>query len=411
VVGRLTSDSYEFGFLTRTITEAIEPEEHPILKNVVTSVTKIGKKAAKSVTDLGTQTGKMVTDSLGVEEEGSEESIQRVLPDFEIPVDALRSVDLDIEWKVKEIQSKGTKLGNGVWTVALKNGLLTLDPIKFNLWHGMFEGNIELDASLYVPTLAVDLKVQGLDYGFLDTSVGLRDLIRGNSESISLNVKGRGLTLHEILSRANGTAAVVDGAITITNEYIDLWAADIFTIALSKAWKKEEVTKFNCLVAHMDIVDGKIQSDAILFDTDRITVGGFGTLDLGTEKVDLILTPQPKNPTLVSLGTPVRISGSLADPDVTSNKLRIARGGGWYLLGLINPIGLVVVVPMIAGTTIGTGKENPCANAMKDKHLTVKEVSELQEGFWDWSFRKMKGVFQDNDDSKKPAPNSESGEP
>ena len=151
-------------------------------------------------------------------------------------------------------------------------------------------------------------------------------------------------------------------------------------------------------------MDGEVQSDAILFDTDRITVGGFGTLDLGTEKVDLILTPQPKNPTLVSLGVPVRISGSLADPDVTSNKLRIAQGGGWYLLGLINPIGLVVVVPKIAGTTIGTGKENPCANAMKDKHLTVKEVSELQEGFWDWSFRKMKGVFQDNDDSKKPAP-------
>ena len=90
---------------------------------------------------------------------------------------------------------------------------------------------------------------------FLDTSVGLKDLIRGNSESIVLNIKGRGLTLHEILSRSNGTAAIVDGAITITNSYIDLWAADIFTIALSKAWKKEEVTKFNCLVAHMDIVE------------------------------------------------------------------------------------------------------------------------------------------------------------
>jgi uncharacterized protein involved in outer membrane biogenesis len=412
VVAQLISDSYEFGFLTRTITEAIdEPENQPIIKNLTTTVTKAGKKAAESVIDLGTQTGKMVTESLGMDEESSEEPVDRFFPDFEIPVDALRAVDLDIEWQIKDIQSKGTNLGHGEWTVALKNGLLSFDPINFDLWHGAFSGKIELDASLYVPTLAIDLKVQGLDYGFLDTSVGLKDLIRGNSESISLNVKGRGLTFHEILSRANGTAAVVDGAITITNEYIDLWAADIFTIALSKAWEKEEVTKFNCLVAHMDIVDGKVQSDAILFDTDRITVGGFGTLDLGTEQVDLILTPQPKNPTLVTLGHPVRVSGSLADPDVTSDKLRIAQGGGWYLLGLINPIGLVVVVPKITGTTIGTGKENPCANAMKDKELTVKEVAELQEGFWDWSFRKLKGVFQGNDDSTPPPPNSESEEP
>ena len=77
----------------------------------------------------------------------------------------------------------------------------------------------------------------------------------------------------------------------------------------------------------------------------------------------------------------------------------------------MNPIGLTLVIPKIAGTTIGTGKENPCAAAMSDKEFTVQEVSELQEGFWDWMARKMKGVFQDNDDSKKPSSNNESGEP
>ena len=408
VVARLTSDSYEFGFLTRTITEAIdEPEDQPILKGVVSSVKKIGKTAAESVTDLGAQTGKMVTDSLASEKKEDDyedeeidekEPVEKVIPDFDIPVDALRAVDLDIVWDLKEVKSKGTNLGHAVWTIGLENGLLSLDPIDINLWHGKFRGTIELDASLYVPTLSVDLNVNDLDYGFLDKSVGLKDLIRGESESMTVNLKSRGLTFHEILSRANGTATVVDGAITITNSYIDLWAADVFTIALSKAWKKEEATKFNCLVAYMDIVDGKVQSDAVLFDTDRITVGGFGYLDLGTEKLDLILTPQPKNPTLVSLGHPVRVSGSLANPDVTRDKLRIAQGGGWYLLGLINPIGLVVVVPKIAGTTIGTGKKNLCRKAMKDKQLTVKEVEELQEGFFDWSFRKMKEMFESEKD-------------
>jgi hypothetical protein len=77
----------------------------------------------------------------------------------------------------------------------------------------------------------------------------------------------------------------------------------------------------------------------------------------------------------------------------------------------VNPIGFTIVIPKIAGTTFGTGKENPCAVAMSSKEFTVKEVSELQEDFWDWMARKMKGVFDDNDDSKKAPPNSESGEP
>jgi uncharacterized protein involved in outer membrane biogenesis len=403
VIAKLTSDSSEFGFLARTITEAIdEPEDQPVFKNIVTSVAKVGKETAQSVTELGRQAGKVVTDSLVTEEDDDkdeEEPFEKVLPDFEVPVETLRAVDLDLKWNLKKIQSKGTNLGHAVWTVGLKNGRLTIDPININLWHGTFGGKIELDASLYPPTLAVDLRVYDLDYGFLDTSVGLKDLIKGESESITLNLQSRGLTLHEILSRANGTATVVDGAITITNAYIDLWAADIFTTVLSKAWEKGEVTKFNCVVGYLDIVDGEVQSDAILADTDRVTIVGFGTLDLGTEEVDLILSPQPKNPTLVSLGHPVRVSGSLAAPDVTNDKSRIAEAGGWSLLGLINPIGLAVVGPKIAGTTLGTGKQNPCATAMKDKSLTVKEVEEIQEGFWDWSFRKMKEAFDGDGDA------------
>jgi hypothetical protein len=286
-----------------------------------------------------------------------------------------------------------------------------MGPLKGTLWHGTFDGKIKLDASQYVPTLEVRLKIQDLDLGFLDDTVGVTDLVNGEIDLIKLNLKSRGTTLHEVLNRANGEAELVEGPIEVGNEYIDFWAADIFALTLSKAWEKEEVTKLNCAVGYFDIVEGEIQSDAILIDTQRITIGGFGTLDLGSEKIDLILVPKPKNPTLVTLGNPVRVAGHLSDPDVTSDRLRIAQGGGWYLLGLVSPIGLTIVIPKIAGTTFGTGKENPCVAAMSGKEFTVKEVSELQEDFWDWMVRKTKGVFQDNDDSKKPPPNSESGEP
>jgi uncharacterized protein involved in outer membrane biogenesis len=415
VVASLSSESNEIDFLTKELSPSTEPEpDRTIFKSVARALIQIGTKAGESVVDIGSKADGVATKTLGVEEEddGNETPVARIFPDYEIPVDSLRSIDLDFDWQIQQVQSKGKHRGNFSYKLTLEDGLLTIGPLTGTLWHGKIDGRIELDASQYVPTLAVQLTIQDIDLGFLDDTMGATDLVSGAFDLIKLNLKSRGTTFHEILSRANGEAELVQGPIEINNEHIDYWAADIFTLTLSKAWEKEEVTKLNCAVGYFDIVEGEIQSHAILFDTQRITVGGFGTLNLRTEQIDFILTPQPKNPTLVTFGHPVRVTGHLSDPEVSGNKLWIARGGAWYLLGLVNPIGFTIVIPKIAGTTFGTGKENPCAVAMSSKEFTVQEVSELQEDFWDWMARKMKGVFDDNDDEKKvPPTNSESGEP
>ena len=414
LVASLNSESVEIDFLTKELAPSTDPEpDKTIFKSIARGLAQIGTTTGESVADIGSKTGGVVTKPLGIEEKDdeSETPVARIFPDYEFPVDALRAIDLDFDWEIQKVKSKGVHLGNLSYNLTLEDGLLKIGPLKGTLWHGTFDGKIKLDASQYVPTLAAQLTIQDLDLGFLDDTVGVTDLVNGEIDLIKLNLKSRGTTFHEVLSRANGEAEIVEGPIEITNEYIDFWAADIFTLTLSKAWEKEEVTKLNCAVGYFDIKEGEIQSDAILFDTQRITIGGFGTLDLGSEKIDLILVPKPKNPTLVTLGNPVRVAGHLSDPDVTSDRLRIAQGGGWYLLGLVSPIGLTIVIPKIAGTTFGTGKENPCVAAMSDKKFTVQEVSELQEDFWDWMARKMKGVFTSNDDTKKPPPNSESGEP
>jgi hypothetical protein len=401
LVASLRSETNEFSFLTKTLSPPTDPEEGTILMNIVGSVAKIGAGAGRTIAGIGSQAGDAVTKSLGFEDKDDKDEtpVARIIPDFEIPVDLLRSIDLDLDWEIQKVESKGAHLGNLSYHLTLENGHLTIGPLKGTMWHGTIDSRIELDASQYVPVLTAQLTIQDLDMGFLDDTVGVTDMVKGEIDLINLNLKSRGTTLHEILNRANGEAEFVESSLEIANNYIDLWASDILTFTLTKAWKEEEATKINCAVGYFDIKEGEMQSDAILFDTKEITVGGFGTLDLSSEQIDLILTPKPKTPTLATLAHPVRIHGHLSDPDVSSDKLRIAQGGGWYLLGLVNPIGLTIVIPKIAGTTLGTGKENPCAAAMSDKEFTVQEVSELQEDFWDWMARKMKGVFTSNGDT------------
>ncbi len=411
IVATLESRYNEFGFLTREFSPSLQPEDRTILKSIIGTAAKIGTETKNTVVGIGSKAGSVVTQSLGIEDSGDdgESSAVRIFPDGRIPIEYLRSIDLDLEWHVRRVQSKGFNLGHLSYFIDLNDGKLVLGPLRGELWRGAINAKITLDASQYVPTVNARLNVEGLDLGFLDDSVGVTDMISGKLGLIKLHLQSRGTTIHEILNRANGEATIIEDELEINNAYVDLWAADIFTLALSKAWEQEEVTKLNCAVGYFDIVDGEVQSDAILLDTKRITIGGFGTLNLHTEQVDLILTPKPKNPSLVNLSHDVRVSGPLSNPDVSGNKMRIAQGGGWYLLGLVNPIGFAVVVPKIAGTTMGTGKHNACEEAMAAKELTVKQVEELHEDWWDWTKRKITGAFSSEKSEEDPVPQASEG--
>ena len=100
----------------------------------------------------------------------------------------------------------------------------------------------------------------------------------------------------------------------------------------------------------------------------------------------------------------MRVTGKLSDPDVTSDKFRIAESGGWGLLDLSNPFGLLVVVPTLMGTTTGS-EHNPCVEAMEDKHLTAKKVRKVRLGL----FERAKNFFNPFGDSSDASPENEGG--
>ncbi len=81
-----------------------------------------------------------------------------------------------------------------------------------------------------------------------------------------------------------------------------------------------------------------------------------------TEALDLLIAPRPKQTSLVSLANPVKIKGSLAEPEVSVAKIpkkaRLAVTGA--LSALINPVFLI-----FAFSDTGTGEANPCESAVE----------------------------------------------
>jgi len=370
VMGTLVAERIVFREPKPNPADITNQKKGSVLGAITSTVTGVGSKAIDALTG-----------SIG-DSKSSQDSDGRVFPDFVFPVDSLRALDLSLESEIKHLIREEQDLGNVKFRLTLEDGLLTLQPVTGNLWSGEIDGGLLLDVKPYVPTLEVNLNIRGLDYGGVTKTLGGTEMIKGQSQSIKLTLKGRGDTLNEVLGRANGQFELVDGPLELSTKYIDLWAADFLTTALSTAWKAEPVTKLNCAVGYFDIDEGEMKTDNILIDTHRVTIGGAGTLNLASEYLDLILTPKPKDPSLVSLAHTVRFTGPLSDPDVSRDNLRIAESGGWALLGLATPLGWAIVIPQIAGTTVGTMNQNPCVEAMKSRHHTALAIEDLKGGLW-----------------------------
>ncbi len=184
---------------------------------------------------------------------------------------------------------------------------------------------------------------------------------------------------------------------------IDLWAADLIVTALTTAWEEEEVRKINCAVSNFDVEDGLARSDEILMDAPRLTVVGNGTIDLDTEEIDVVLKPRPKDPSLVNLARPVRISGPLAKPEVSAQKTDIYASAGWTVAGVVVPILLPIALTQVAGTTMGTGEENLCEAALAGLPATSgkpakKGVREQDKGPGKGADQNAEGLDYDNYD-------------
>ncbi len=187
---------------------------------------------------------------------------------------------------------------------------------------------------------------------------------------VSLDITGEGLDTAGILASSSGHGHIVAGAGVIDQTRLNQWAQNIILIALSSAFEPVSRAKVNCMVGYFDIEAGEVTTDSLLLDTERVTVAGSGEINLETEQINLLLTPAPKSPKLVSLANPVRLTGHFSDPDVTLDKKKEVWMLGGLLAGLANPATLILFY-----ADIGTMGANPCEEALQKREEQEKKAA------------------------------------
>jgi uncharacterized protein involved in outer membrane biogenesis len=299
----------------------------------------------------------------------------RVIPDYSLPIERMREIDGELHFKGKRLRTIKGDLGDITFTATLQDGVFRLEPFKVRGWAGaLIEFDATVNASQDPPEIAMQWVARQLNYGVLLEQAGLAETVEGTLD-ITLRLSGSGRTRHELLGNADGQLIIVGQEGRFGSRRLDLWGSDLVTTMLSREWRREDVTDLNCLVARVRIEDGIASSDDLLVDTQRITIGAAGTLDLESEELNLVFAPRPKRASLVSLTNPVHITGTLAAPKVKVTVLpnnRLATTGTGLMAGLVNPAALLFTF-----SRIGSGQANLCAAAVEEAMVMKGRADEL----------------------------------
>jgi hypothetical protein len=284
-----------------------------------------------------------------------------MIPEFSVPVDALRTADLDISYQAAKVAAESGSLTDLKFKLDLTAGRLNISEISATDSSGAeLHGQFELDASESPPAMTAKVDADSFDLGLLLKTLGW---VEGVQEEIDIDVElaASGGDRSSVLNDLNGRLVMVSGGGTLDSKNFDLWAADLVTTMLSPKWRGEDVTKLLCGVVSMNVAQGVATVEHLLVDTERIAIAGSGSISLVEETFDLVLAPRPKKASLVSLARPIKIEGPWASPEVASTKVpsmkRMVKVGA---LAVLNPVFLVA-----SFSHAGQHDKNECIETVK----------------------------------------------
>ena len=278
---------------------------------------------------------------------------RRLFSDDPLPFDALKKVDADIVLKAKNIHAKDARLEFGHLKLILEDSNLSINKLEATYKKTKISGNLHIDPGS-PPQVVTNFLVQNFNLGDFLKETGKSDQVRAIVD-IAAHGKSRGDSVQSLMANLDGSVGAVMGN-GFLSKYLDLISVDLTKKARLFWGRHKKADQIKCAVVQFDIKDGVATSRAFVFNTQIGLLTGEGKINLGTERVDFLLVPKPKNPGLLELSTKLRVSGTMLDAKVRPDHLALLEKGALALSSLvIGPIGLLA--PFVR---LGAHKKHPC---------------------------------------------------
>ncbi|WP_447729814.1 AsmA family protein [Pseudoxanthomonas suwonensis] len=279
----------------------------------------------------------------------------RLFPDKPYDLAKLNAMDADVRWRAQAIHAPSLPMIEDMDAhLVLQRGLLRLEPLNFGVAGGDVRANIRMDARKEPIRTRAQVSLRGLE---LPKLFARAELAQGAVGRIGgqVDLEGTGNSIAALLANADGNVAVGMGRGRISNLVMELAGLDIAE-ALKFLLTDDRQVPIRCAFADFGVDDGLMTSRALAFDSTDTIIVGEGTVSLRDESLDLLLRPRPKDRSVLSLRSPLRVGGTFKDPSFRPDMKALGlRGAIALALGSIAP-----PAALLATFETGPGEDSDC---------------------------------------------------
>lgn len=282
-------------------------------------------------------------------------------PDKVLPVEPFRterwtSVDADVQFSGRKIvREKQLPIDNLVAQVRLQDGEVSLAPLKFGIAGGNLVSDIRLDGKSKPVKAELRLTARHLKLKQLFPTAEIMQASLGEiNGDASLTASGNSVAA--LLGSANGEIKAVINQGTISKLLLEEMGLNVGSVIVTQFFGDRQV-KLNCAVTDFVLRQGVMQTRAAVIDTEDAIIYLNGDIDLAKEQLALAINPQSKGVRLISLRSPLYVSGLFKEPQVGVDKGVIAlKAGSALALGILAPVA-AALLPLV---NVGPGEKSEC---------------------------------------------------
>lgn len=281
-----------------------------------------------------------------------------VIPETPLDISRLSAMDAKVTFTGRKLVSSSLPLDDFFMEVDLDDSLLKIKPVRFGTASGDIKAYLTVNARQEPVRIDSDFRFRRLAlkpmFEKLAQTLNQPNLAEGYIGGTA-KLAGYGKSLREMLGNSNGNIGIGMEGGQFSNLLIELLGLDVAQ-GIGLFIGGDKPVPIHCVIGNFGVKDGLMQVRQFIIDTEDSNIQGDGNINLKNEAMNLELKTYPKDNTLITLNSPIRIGGTLKNPDVNINLRNIAARSAVAVAASL----IAFPAAVLAFVERGLGEDSPC---------------------------------------------------
>ena len=218
-----------------------------------------------------------------------------VVPDDPLPLEWLETINANIDFKAERLILTSLDIHDFHIGLQIEDGALQIDPISLGELDGRVSGYLHMSPQDDLYELDTSVVVENIHVGFVDNSGSLRTALPAVNGSLELS--GKGNSIHQIMSTANGRMFLTQGPGKTNNTFIARLFGDVLTEiinTINPLRTQSAHTMLECAFYIVEFDEGLATIEEITLQTEKVTLAAVGTINFPDESLRISVNNKPR---------------------------------------------------------------------------------------------------------------------